>query len=97
MNVGTEDLLVIITSIRDRLIEVEELMDVHKTHVHRMRIVADKTHALVDRGSIELDEWVQVADDQLRSVVACYEDFVKLSGIYADIADGISEGVGHLK
>ena len=97
MDVGTEDLLIIITSIRDRLIEVEELMDVHQTHVNRMKVVAEKTHALVDRGSIELDEWVRVSDDQLRSVVACYEDFVKLSGIYADIADGISEGVGHLK
>ena len=97
MNVGTEDLIVIITSIRDRLIEVGELMDVHQTHVNRMRVVAEKTHVLVERGSVEFVEWVRVADDQLRSVVACYEDFVKIEALFADIAQGISEGMGNLE
>ena len=97
MDVGTEDLIAIVTPIRDRLIEVGELMDVHQTHVNRMRVVAEKTWALVDRGSVEQAEWVQIADDQLRSVVVCYEDFVKFSSIYADIAQGISEGMGNLE
>ena len=97
MNVGTEDLIAIVTPIRDRLIEVQELMDIHQTHVNRMKVVAEKTHALVDRGSIELEEWVRVADDQLRSVVACYDDFVKIETLFADIAEGISEGMGNLE
>ena len=97
MDVGTDDLLAIVTPVRDRLKEVNKIMDAHLTHVNRMKIVAERTHALIGRGSIERAEWVQIADDQLESVITCYNDFVIIQTLYADIAEGISKSMGSLK
>ena len=97
MDVGTDDLLAIVTPIRDRLGEGKEIMDAHGTHMIRLRIVAEKTNALIARGSVERAEWAQIADDHLEAAIACYDDLQKLETLYSDIAKGISRGVGGLK
>ena len=93
---NTDDLIAIVTPIHERLEAIGELMYAHDTHVNRMRIVAEKTHALLERGSVERAEWVQIADEHLETAIACYGDFVKIEALYADIAQGISDGVGKL-
>ena len=93
---NTEDLIAIVTPIHERLGAIGKLMDAHDTHVNRLRIIADKTHALLERGSVERTEWVQIANDHLEATIACYDDFVKIEALYADIAQGISDGVGKL-
>ena len=97
MAVETEDLIAIISPIRDRLKEVQEVMDAHGTHMTRLRIVADKTHALMERGSVERAAWVQIANDHLEAVIACYDDLTKLESLYADMAQGVSDSMSNLK
>lgn len=97
MSVETEDLLAIVSPIRDGLDGINELMDVHGTHMARLRIVADQTFALMGREIVQKQEWSLAVKDHLEAAIACYEDLVNLESLYADIAEGISDSMAKLR